>query len=116
MPVSRLPELVHETKKDMAQEGITSTIVGHVGDGMSPFHPFSSCTFLIGMLIIVPPFWRPGNFHALMLFKDDKELEKVSAAVHRLAHRAIALDGTCKSSSPSMSTVAAPWFLLLSSY
>ncbi|EIM83944.1 D-lactate dehydrogenase cytochrome oxidoreductase, partial [Stereum hirsutum FP-91666 SS1] len=68
VPVSRLPELVYETKKDMAQEGIKSTIVGHVGD---------------------------GNFHALMLFKDDKELEKVSAAVHRLAHRAIALDGTC---------------------
>lgn len=37
-----------------------------------------------------------GNFHALILFKDDKELEKVSEAVHRLVHRAIALDGTCK--------------------
>lgn len=54
----------------------------------------------IVILTVVLPFLCPGNFHALMLFKDDKELEKVSAAVHRLAHRAIALDGTCKSSSP----------------
>ncbi|KIY43337.1 D-lactate dehydrogenase cytochrome oxidoreductase [Fistulina hepatica ATCC 64428] len=68
VPVSRLPELVHETKKDMEEVGIRSTIVGHVGD---------------------------GNFHALMLFKDDKELQTVSDAVHRLVHRAIALDGTC---------------------
>lgn len=41
-----------------------------------------------------------------MLFKDDKELQKVSAAVHRLAHRAIALDGTCE--SPSLSSSTAP--------
>lgn len=33
VPVSRLPQLVYETKKDMANSGIKSTIVGHVGDG-----------------------------------------------------------------------------------
>ncbi|EEB87792.1 hypothetical protein MPER_14715, partial [Moniliophthora perniciosa FA553] len=46
-----------------------STIVGHVGD---------------------------GNFHALILFKDkdEEEFRAVQAAVHRLVHRAIALDGT----------------------
>lgn len=38
----------------------------------------------------------PGNFHALILFKDDKELQTVSDAVHRLVHRAIRLDGTCE--------------------
>ncbi|KAJ6488511.1 FAD-linked oxidase-like protein [Mycena vitilis] len=68
VPVSRLPQLVLETKKDLADAGLTSTIVGHVGD---------------------------GNFHALILFRDDKELEAVSQAVHRLVHRALALDGTC---------------------
>ncbi|KAA1477039.1 hypothetical protein DENSPDRAFT_844194 [Dentipellis sp. KUC8613] len=68
VPVSKLPQLVRETKEDMAGEGIVSTIVGHVGD---------------------------GNFHAFMLFKDDDELKKVSGAVHRLVHRAIAMDGTC---------------------
>lgn len=68
VPVSRLPQLVSETKKDLADAGLSSTIVGHVGD---------------------------GNFHALILFRDDEELQSVSQAVHRLVHRAIALDGTC---------------------
>ncbi|TFY59655.1 hypothetical protein EVG20_g7706 [Dentipellis fragilis] len=68
VPVSKLPQLVHETKKDLAEAGIKSTIVGHVGD---------------------------GNFHALLLFKDAEEQKRVEAAVHRLVHRAIALDGTC---------------------
>lgn len=68
MPVSRLPELVYETKKDLEAHGLRSTIVGHVGD---------------------------GNFHALIIFNSDEELQKVSEAVHRLVHRAVSLDGTC---------------------
>ncbi|KAI0637234.1 D-lactate dehydrogenase cytochrome oxidoreductase [Trametes polyzona] len=68
VPVSRLPELVYETKKDLEESKLHSTIVGHVGD---------------------------GNFHAFILFKKDSELQAVSDAVHRLVHRAIALDGTC---------------------
>ncbi|KAI0085452.1 FAD-linked oxidase-like protein [Irpex rosettiformis] len=68
VPVSKLPELVYETKKDLKEHGLKSTIVGHVGD---------------------------GNFHALILFNSDDELKPVSDAVHRLVHRAIALDGTC---------------------
>ncbi|KAJ7611591.1 D-lactate dehydrogenase cytochrome oxidoreductase [Roridomyces roridus] len=68
VPVSKLPQLVYETKKDLAAAGLTHTIVGHVGD---------------------------GNFHALLLFRDDKELELVSEAVHRLIHRALSMDGTC---------------------
>jgi D-lactate dehydrogenase (cytochrome) len=77
--VSKLPELVYETKKDLSQIGITSTIIGHVGD---------------------------GNFHALLLFRTDEELEIARKAVHRMVKRAIALDGTCERSSakakPSM--------------
>ncbi|KAG1885739.1 D-lactate dehydrogenase cytochrome oxidoreductase [Suillus subluteus] len=68
VPVSRLPQLVYETKEDLAKAGLKSTIVGHVGD---------------------------GNFHALILFKDEEELRSVGAAVHRLVHRAIHMDGTC---------------------
>jgi D-lactate dehydrogenase (cytochrome) len=68
VPVSRLPQLVHETKQDLKKAGIKSTIVGHVGD---------------------------GNFHALLLFKTDEELATVSDAVHRIVERALALDGTC---------------------
>lgn len=36
-----------------------------------------------------------GNFHAIIPFKGEEDLPLVSAAVHRLVHRAIALDGTC---------------------
>ncbi|CEL55629.1 hypothetical protein RSOLAG1IB_01641 [Rhizoctonia solani AG-1 IB] len=68
VPVSRLPELVLETKKDLAASDIKSTIVGHVGD---------------------------GNFHAIMIVRNAEELEAVREAVHRLVHRALALDGTC---------------------
>jgi len=68
VPVSKLPTLVQETKRDLAQAGIQSAIVGHVGD---------------------------GNFHALLMFKSDEELPLVREAVHRMVHRALALDGTC---------------------
>ncbi|KAJ7720448.1 FAD-linked oxidase-like protein [Mycena maculata] len=68
VPVSKLPELVLETRKDLERSGIAHSIVGHVGD---------------------------GNFHALLLFKTDEELEAVKDAVHRMVRRAIALDGTC---------------------
>lgn len=68
VPISKLPELVYETKKDMASVGLVTPIVGHVGD---------------------------GNFHAMPLICNDEDLEKARAAVHRMVRRAIALDGTC---------------------
>ncbi|KAI5116581.1 hypothetical protein M0805_009224 [Coniferiporia weirii] len=68
VPVSRLPDLVYETKKDIKESGLISTIVGHAGD---------------------------GNFHAQLIFKDDSALEKIHEVVHRMVKRAIALDGTC---------------------
>ena len=36
-----------------------------------------------------------GNFHTLLLFKNDEELKSVRDAVHRMVERALALDGTC---------------------
>ena len=45
-----------------------SPIVGHVGD---------------------------GNFHALILFKTEEEMNKAKDLVHRMVKRAIALDETC---------------------
>ncbi|KAL0961345.1 hypothetical protein HGRIS_006301 [Hohenbuehelia grisea] len=68
VPISNLPKLVYETKKDLSEIGLVSTIVGHVGD---------------------------GNFHALLLFRNDEELAVARQAVHRMVKRAIALDGTC---------------------
>ncbi|QRW17884.1 D-lactate dehydrogenase cytochrome oxidoreductase [Rhizoctonia solani] len=68
VPISKLPELVYKTKKDIVESGVVSTMVGHVGD---------------------------GNFHTLLLFENDRELELVKGIVHRMVERAIALDGTC---------------------
>ncbi|OCH88443.1 hypothetical protein OBBRIDRAFT_86159 [Obba rivulosa] len=68
VPMSRLPQLVYETKKDLQETGLVSTVVGHIGD---------------------------GNFHALLMFRNDEELERAKHAVHRIVERALALDGTC---------------------
>ncbi|KAG8856747.1 hypothetical protein FRB96_006250 [Tulasnella sp. 330] len=68
VPMSRLPDLVYGTKRDLEKLGIVSTIVGHAGD---------------------------GNFHALLLFTDDKELPAVREAVHRIVERALDMEGTC---------------------
>ncbi|KAF8843456.1 hypothetical protein BDN67DRAFT_897080 [Paxillus ammoniavirescens] len=68
VPVSKLPDLVYETKKDLRELGLVSTIVGHVGD---------------------------GNFHALLLFRNDDELAIAREAVHRMVERAIKMEGTC---------------------
>jgi D-lactate dehydrogenase (cytochrome) len=39
---------------------------------------------------------RTGNFHSLLFFKTDEELNTVRGLVHRMVKRALALDGTCK--------------------
>jgi len=41
VPVSRLPDIIEETKKDLKTSGLTSSIVGHVGDGN--FHSAFPC-------------------------------------------------------------------------
>jgi D-lactate dehydrogenase (cytochrome) len=33
VPISKLPQLVYETKQDLQRLGLVSIIVGHVGDG-----------------------------------------------------------------------------------
>ena len=70
VPISRLAACVSETRKDLEQSGFIGTIVGHVGD---------------------------GNFHVLLLLEpgDREEEARAEAFLERLAHRAIAMDGTC---------------------
>jgi len=68
VPVSKLPQLVYETKKDLQRSGIVSILIGHVGD---------------------------GNFHTLLLFRNDDELAIAREAAHRMVERAIKLEGTC---------------------
>ncbi|KIK50778.1 hypothetical protein GYMLUDRAFT_209035 [Collybiopsis luxurians FD-317 M1] len=67
VPVSKLPELVYETKKDLQSSGLKGFIGGHVGD---------------------------GNFHSLLLIKTEEDLEIAKKLVAKMVHKAIALDGT----------------------
>ena len=70
VPISRLAEAVEAAQADLAELGITGTIVGHVGD---------------------------GNFHVLPLFDPDnaEDMARIETFTTRLARRAIAFDGTC---------------------
>ncbi|EPQ58897.1 FAD-binding domain-containing protein [Gloeophyllum trabeum ATCC 11539] len=68
VPPSNLPRLVGETKRDLARAGITTSIVGHVGD---------------------------GNFHAMLYYKNEEERKAVQEAAGRLVERAWSLGGTC---------------------
>jgi len=66
VPMSRLPEIVEATKKDLRASGLTSSIVGHVGD---------------------------GNFHVILLY-GDKERKIAEECVHRMVRRAVEMEGT----------------------
>ncbi|KAI9805984.1 MAG: hypothetical protein M1825_000598 [Sarcosagium campestre] len=66
VPISRLPDIIEETKEDIQRSGLLATIVGHVGD---------------------------GNFHSILLF-NDAERKTAEAVVHRMVKRAIDMEGT----------------------
>ncbi|CAL8262577.1 unnamed protein product [Merluccius merluccius] len=70
VPLSRLPNIIVETKEDLIQNRLTGPIAGHVGD---------------------------GNFHCLMVLDpdDSDEVQRVHLFTERLARRALALEGTC---------------------
>ncbi|NXW24956.1 LDHD protein, partial [Circaetus pectoralis] len=70
VPISRLPDVVVETKRDLQDSGLTGPMVGHVGD---------------------------GNFHCLLVFdpQDPAEAQRVHAFAQRLGRRALAAGGTC---------------------
>lgn len=70
MPISRLPEILVETKEELKASKLTGVIVGHVGD---------------------------GNFHCILLVNPDdvEEQRRVKAFAENLGRRALALHGTC---------------------
>jgi len=70
VPISRLADCVEETLEDIRSSGLVAPIVGHVGD---------------------------GNFHVspLVDMSSPREIEAAEAFASRLAHRAIAMGGTC---------------------
>ncbi len=66
VPISRLPDIIEETKEDISKSGLTGAIVGHVGD---------------------------GNFHAIILY-NDREHDIADDLVHNMVKRAIEMEGT----------------------
>ncbi|KAK7530404.1 D-lactate dehydrogenase mitochondrial precursor [Phyllosticta citricarpa] len=70
VPLSRLPDIIELSKKEMDEMGLFATILGHVGD---------------------------GNFHMGVLYnrKDPKERAAVEKCVYSMVDRALEMDGTC---------------------
>lgn len=70
VPISRLAACIEETMADVAATGLVAAVAGHVGD---------------------------GNFHVQAMV-DTASPDEIAAAegfLKRLAHRALAMDGTC---------------------
>ena len=69
VPMSRLPDIIEETKADINETGLLASIVGHVGD---------------------------GNFHTIIMHNPDdvEERQKAEWLVHRMVKRAIEMEGT----------------------
>ncbi|KAL5120394.1 D-lactate ferricytochrome c oxidoreductase [Pleosporales sp. CAS-2024a] len=67
VPISRLPQIIEETKAKIGESGLLASIVGHVGD---------------------------GNFHSIILYNRKTEFEKAKHLVHDMVKRAIELEGT----------------------
>ncbi|KAI4684805.1 uncharacterized protein J4E88_004246 [Alternaria novae-zelandiae] len=67
VPISKLPQIIEETKEKIRQSGLLASIVGHVGD---------------------------GNFHSIILYNRNQDFDKASHLVHEMVKRAIELEGT----------------------
>lgn len=67
VPISRLPDIIEETREDINKSGVVGGIAGHVGD---------------------------GNFHAMLVFSN-QEQKIVEELIHRMVKRAIEMEGTC---------------------
>ncbi|CAD54138.1 D-lactate dehydrogenase (cytochrome) [Caenorhabditis elegans] len=70
VPISKLADVISETRSDLDEHEILGTVVGHVGD---------------------------GNFHVILptIEEDKTEHRKIQSFSDRLVRRALAADGTC---------------------
>ena len=70
VPLSRLPDIIEVSKKEMDDLGLFASALGHVGD---------------------------GNFHESIMYnaKDPAEKKKVEECVTRMVERALEMEGTC---------------------
>lgn len=74
VPISRLPQIIEETKQQISNSGLLGSIVGHVGD---------------------------GNFHSIILYNRKTEYNKTKKLVHDMVKRAIELEGAFSFYPPS---------------
>ncbi|KAL4864280.1 hypothetical protein BDV12DRAFT_189020 [Aspergillus spectabilis] len=68
VPLSKVPDLVEISKRDLTDLGLFGSMLGHIGD---------------------------GNFHETILFDGEKERERVIKCVHDMVQRALEMEGTC---------------------
>lgn len=70
VPMSRLPDIIEISKREMDELGLFASVLGHIGD---------------------------GNFHESILYnaKDPKERAAVEKVIHDMVDRALEMDGTC---------------------
>ena len=70
VPLSRLPDIIEVSKKEMDDLGLFASILGHIGD---------------------------GNFHESILYnsKNPKERAAVEKCIKDMVDRALEMDGTC---------------------
>ncbi|KAK2878242.1 hypothetical protein FQN49_001043, partial [Arthroderma sp. PD_2] len=70
VPLSRLPEIIELSKKDLDELDLFAGIVGHIGD---------------------------GNFHEGIIYdrRNPEEVAKIEKCVHDMVDRALEMDGSC---------------------
>jgi len=70
VPISRLPDIIEVSKREMDELGLFASALGHVGD---------------------------GNFHESIMYdaKNPKERKLVEECVSRMVDRALEMEGTC---------------------
>ena len=70
VPLSRLPDIIEESKREMDDLGLFASVLGHIGD---------------------------GNFHESILYDASKpaEREAVERCVQNMVSKALEMDGTC---------------------
>ena len=82
VPLSRLPDIIEISKKEMDSLGLFASVLGHIGD---------------------------GNFHESILYDstNPEERDAVERCVHNMVGRALEMDGTCTVSSRPLEFLSA---------
>ncbi|PKX91699.1 FAD-binding oxidoreductase [Aspergillus novofumigatus IBT 16806] len=70
VPISRLPDIIEISKKELDNLGLFASILGHIGD---------------------------GNFHSSIMYdrKDADQMERVEKVVNDMVDRALEMEGSC---------------------